>query len=386
MDTSSPHIRPLEIDADRWILQRRPRRPTDVLQAWNTADSCLLRELRGREVIQADTSVAIVNDAFGALGVALASTGPQWWSDSHRAWRALTENLADNDVDGTTIRHVRGDEAPTGPIDVVVLKIPKSMATFEDQLLRLRPHLAEDAQVIAGSMIKNTPKRAYDLLEACIGPTTTSLGWKKARLAFSSHNPALVCAGGLAPKPSVVPGWDLPLESRPGVFSWEKLDHGARLLLDHLDGLRVTGPRPVVVDLGCGNGVLAFALAKLYPDANIVGIDESYQAIASAQDNSVSHGFDTGRVRFVVADELGEVGLSDVTAIVCNPPFHHGHVVGDHLAVDLFHQSRKALRPGGTLLVVGNGHLRHHDILERLFATSVVVAANPKFTVVRAIL
>lgn len=365
----------------RWELERRPPQPEGAARAWCSADAYLLNELRAGGHLAPGVRLAIVNDAFGALGVALRRFEPQWWSDSHRAYRALCENLAINGLAPLGAGHVPGHEAPTGPLDVVVMRFPKSLAWQEDQLLRLRPRLAPGALVIAGGMIGHTPRRAFELLKRCVGPTTTSRGWKKARLATARLDPSLDRPPGLAPSESHVPALDATLSSRPNVFSWERLDIGSRIMLAHLGA---SGRAGDIVDLGCGNGVLALALARAYPNASVLGVDESYQAVASARDNAARLELPPDRVRFEVADDLADVMAGGAASIVCNPPFHEGHAVGDQVAWDLFIQARRALRPGGSLTIVGNRHLRYQEKLGRLFGNCAVVAADTKFVVLRA--
>ncbi len=378
-------------------LQRRPpvRATTpDALRAFDAADRYLLKT-----VPQDRAATLVANDRFGALaaGLLMTAQGPrrdgyalQWWSDSHRARLAMDDNLVANGLDATAVTVVTGDKDPAGPIERVVLRLPKSLVWLEDQLLRLRPHLAAGAQVVAGGMIKHTPRRAYELLEACIGPTKTSLGWKKARLATATFDDALVCRPRVAPSRVDVPSLGRSLVVRPNGFSWGRLDLGTRLLLANLQAVEglAASTRPVAaVDLGCGNGVLAFAVAQICPNAAVLGIDESYQAIASARDNAaaVPRPGDHGPVTFEAADALASVvEPASIDLVVCNPPFHEQHAVAERVASDMFADARRALRPGGQLLVVANRHLGHAERLKQLFGRSAVVVATSKFVVLSA--
>ncbi|CAK5262554.1 unnamed protein product, partial [Mycena citricolor] len=40
----------------------------------------------------------------------------------------------------------------------------------------------------------------------------------------------------------------------------------------------MTRPTPVIVDLGCGSGHWAISMAKLYPQARVIGVDISKHA------------------------------------------------------------------------------------------------------------
>ena len=74
-----------------------------------------------------------------------------------------------------------------------------------------------------------------------------------------------------------------PLEQTPytlvnhaNVFSREKLDQGARFFLQHLPE---TPNGDLVIDLGCGNGVLSLALLSQNNDIQLICADESYMAV-----------------------------------------------------------------------------------------------------------
>ncbi|MBM3657630.1 MAG: methyltransferase, partial [Actinobacteria bacterium] len=56
---------------------------------------------------------------------------------------------------------------------------------------------------------------------------------------------------------------DLVLAGDRGVFNQGELDWGTRVLLENAD----VPPGAVLLDLGCGGGAIAVALAKLRPDA-----------------------------------------------------------------------------------------------------------------------
>jgi release factor glutamine methyltransferase len=77
---------------------------------------------------------------------------------------------------------------------------------------------------------------------------------------------------------------------------------------------------PVIVDVCTGSGALALALARHWPDARILGIDDSDAALRYARANSV----DTA-VELLCADVTGAGVLPDldgqVDLVVSNPPY-----------------------------------------------------------------
>ena len=324
----------------------------------------------------------MINDSFGALACALAAAGKtvHSWGDSWMSWRALQSNLAANGLGSDAVQFFNSTETPTGHYQHVLLRIPKSLSLLQDQLQRVRPLLTDQALLLAGSMIKHLPPSAGDLLAAHIGPYQASLGWKKARLLQCRHDPALQPRSRDLASHYPLEGTNLQLTNRPGVFSREKLDIGTRVLLPciaaDLDSARV-------VDLGCGNGALGLMAALRNPDAQITFIDESWAAVASAR-NTFAAAFPGRSARFLVSDGLSEAAANSADLILCNPPFHQQQVVGDQIARRLFRQSRHALAPGGTLLVVGNRHLGYHQTLKRDFKHVKQLAAAPKFVVLAA--
>ncbi|WP_333734485.1 class I SAM-dependent methyltransferase, partial [Streptomyces sp. IBSBF 3010] len=167
-----------------------------------------------------------------------------------------------------------------------------------------------------------------------------------------------------------------------GIFCADRLDIGTRFFLKHLPDR--SGPDRVV-DLGCGNGVLGLAAALANPDATLTFVDESYQAVASAEATFRDNAGPDDRARFVVGDGLADAEPGSADLVLNNPPFHSHQATTDATARTMFHGARRALRPGGELWVVANRHLGHHTTLRRVFGNCATVAGDPKFVVLRAV-
>lgn len=74
-----------------------------------------------------------------------------------------------------------------------------------------------------------------------------------------------------------------------------------------------------LVDVGTGSGVIALTLAAQFPEAEVVAVDISDDALALAQENSARLDLE-GRVRFAKADLLTEIdGPFDL--VVANLPY-----------------------------------------------------------------
>ena len=360
-------------------LLRQPEMPNEPLQAFDAADEYLLNHLH-EQGLSGDSRVLLLNDGFGALAASLAphcqvtSSG-----DSHLGFLALQKNLASNSLSGDAVTFLPSSATPQGPFDWVLIRVPKTLALLEEQLIRLQGHLAPGAQVIAGAMIKHLPRAAGDLMEKYIGPVQASLAQKKARLLTATVAERPVAR---SPYPSRyrLDAPALELLNHANVFCREGLDIGTRAFLPHLP--RELG-RARVADLGCGNGVLAIASALANPDAQYTLVDESYMAVQSARENWQAALGERPAV-FEAADGLAGVEKQSLDVVLCNPPFHQQQVVGDFLAWRMFQQARAALVRGGELWIVGNRHLGYHAKLGKLFRGVEQVAATPKFVVLKA--
>ena len=251
----------------------------------------------------------------------------------------------------------------------------------------------DDTTVIGAGMTKHIHTSTIGLFERFLGPATTSLARRKARLIFCEVDTTATAA---APSPDA--GWSTfrvdtgeAIHSGPGVFSGARLDAGTRLLIDALRRSGSTvGPVERIIDLGCGNGAVGLIAAGIWPDAEVDFVDESFLAVRSAERTWRANAEGAGRGRFLVGDGLGEsaggelIEAGSVDLVLNNPPFHDNNAETDTTAWRMFADAHRALRSGGELWVVGNRHLAYHAKLKRRFGNCTVVSANSKFVVVRA--
>lgn len=362
-------------------LERYPPTRNPTLLPIDAADQYLLQTFADSAPEQGEP-VLVINDQFGALACALALAGCEVtsWGDSWLAERALRLNAERNGLAPQQVRFIHSQELPEGPIDRVLLRVPKSLALLEDQLSRLRPLLGRQASVVAGAMIKHLPPSAGELLARYVGPYQASLGWKKARLLSARFDADLQPLLPRLATRYALGETGIELCNLPGVFSRERLDIGTRAMLPCLPAGQ--GARRIV-DLGCGNGALGIAAAVLNPDAQLAFVDESWAAVASARANFAA-AFPGREAGFTVGDGLLDAPPASADLVLCNPPFHQQQVIGDEIAMRLFEQSRRALAAGGELWVVGNRHLGYHVKLRRFFAAVEQVGGSSKFVVLRA--
>lgn len=356
-------------------LQRLPLRRKQTLQAWDSADQLALTQLQD---IKPDSRILLVNDHFGALATGLSALHKQLqltvWSDSYLAQQALHHNCQLNQL--PAVKFVEAVATPQGPFDLVVMRAPKSHSLIQDQIKRLVPQLAADASLLLPIMVKHLDNSLYDLLTKLLGSLSASRAVKKARVL--SAQPAKV--SGRSPDP-VIKSWqykDFTLSHYSGVYGRKRLDEGSQFLLENFP----KGDFKCIIDLGCGNGILSLQAAKTWPHAQILGVDESYMAVASAKLNAEQNDLAT-TCEFKVGNCLAALANKSADLILCNPPFHQQRVVGDQLAMAMFADASRVLDTQGELWVVGNRHLSYHAKLKRWFKHIEQQGKHPKFIVLR---
>jgi len=360
-------------------LRRLPLRKRDLLRAWDAADEYLLDTLKADSI--PINNPIICNDSFGALSVALNDFSPVNWSDSCVAHEAAKQNTLANKLSVDKLTCLTSLEQPQPGIDLVLIKVPKTLALLEDQLLKLKPLLKENSRLIVAGMAKSMPSSIWKLLETIIGTTETSLAKKKARLIFVKPDMQLVLPKNPYPVTWLLETTEYNLLNHANVFSREKLDVGTRFLLQQLP--QTNGPGDIL-DLGCGNGVLGLMAGSQNDQAQLYFVDESYMAVDSAMKNYKQLNHPVTANYYSAYDLSGfESGCMDL--ILCNPPFHQNQAVGDAIALSMFTESKRVLREGGELWVVGNSHLAYHKKLHQWFKAVTKVASNRKFVISKAV-
>ncbi|MDN2485155.1 23S rRNA (guanine(1835)-N(2))-methyltransferase RlmG [Kosakonia sacchari] len=367
----------VELNGQSFTLDRFPVGVEEAsLQAWDAADEYLLQQVN-----EVDGPVLIFNDSFGALACALASHRPVSVNDSYIAELATQHNLRINDLDETVVTLQDSlSPLPANPA-LVLIKVPKQLALLEQQLRALRNVVTPQTRIIAGAKARDVHNSTLALFEKILGPTTTTLAWKKARLINCTFSaPALE-------ESSVLACWKLDgtnwtIHNHANVFSRSGLDIGARFFLQHLPE-NVEGE---MVDLGCGNGVIGLKLLAQNPNSRVLFADESAMAVASARLNVEANlPQAVERSEYMINNSLSGVEPDRFDAIMCNPPFHQQSAITDHIAWQMFNDARYCLKYGGELRIVGNRHLDYFRKLKRVFGNCETLATNNKFVVLKAV-
>lgn len=367
VDRNEDHFKmqPFKIKHD---LKRYPCNQPSNLQAWDSADELLLQHLS--ELDLEGKRILILNDSFGALSSALEGYDITSYTDSYLSFKSIQLNTYKGIQSLSQINEL------SGMYDYVLARIPKNMSFFEDILCHLTHHLRFDAKIICGYRVKHQANAAFDLLDQYIGKTSTSLAQKKARLIFASFQRSVVSSP--YPLQVAIESFQSPFINHSNLFSREKLDIGTRFFLNHIP----QGDYPIILDLGCANGVIGIAAKRLNPSAKLIFSDESKMAVQSALTNYGNYFSDKAEFhwRHCFENQPPET----VNLVLCNPPFHENHSLGDSVARQMFTDAHHSLVAGGILQVIGNSHLQYPSLLKRIFGNSQWVATHPKFIIAKA--
>jgi 16S rRNA (guanine1207-N2)-methyltransferase len=131
-----------------------------------------------------------------------------------------------------------------------------------------------------------------------------------------------------------------------GVFSHERLDLGTQVLVRYAPELPAAGR---FLDLGCGWGALAIAMAVDTPGADVWAVDVNSRALGLTADNATALGLD--RVRACAPGDVPDDMEFDV--IWSNPPIR----IGKSALHELLLAWLPRLRPGGSAYLVVQRHL-----------------------------
>ena len=172
-------------------------------------------------------------------------------------------------------------------------------------------------------------------------------------------------------------GSRLRVRSLPGIFSYDRLDEGTRLLLDHL----TVSPGSRVLDFGCGSGMIGL-FSALWGAASVDLIDADLAAVAAARENISINGIHIARA--FPSDVLQAVEGNRYDLILSNPPFHTGKEVDYEITRTFIAHAQNLLEPGGQLIVVANKFIRYNRLMGELFKKVDCLVETGKYHVLSA--
>jgi 2-polyprenyl-3-methyl-5-hydroxy-6-metoxy-1,4-benzoquinol methylase len=107
---------------------------------------------------------------------------------------------------------------------------------------------------------------------------------------------------------------------------------------------RLSRPGARIADVGCGHGWSTLAMARAYPEAEVIGYDADEASVVEARDHAIAAGVEA---RFVRADATVVAGDGPFDAVVVLETLHDLACPVEALAA-----WRKALADDGAVIVV----------------------------------
>lgn len=366
-------------------LSREPDFDAPELRAYDASDRLLLEtaaERLGGEAPAAGTVVTI-GDRHGALTLGaiavLGATRVRAFQDPLLGERALAANAARLGHNGAYESRPL-DASLLSRARLVLLQLPRSLAELTEIAEAIARWAAPEVVVLAGGRNKHMSRSMNEVLGGCFIEVTAGLGRGKSRV-LEARGPRSSIESSF-PVTARDPDVGFPISAFGSTFGGAKLDHGSRLLLRSL----AEGGWPEVrrvVDLGCGNGVLAVSAACALPGAEVIATDQSAGAVAATGLTAASAGV-ADRVVVRQADATDGIENGWAELILLNPPFHSGATVHRDVAHRLIRSCARVLAPGGELRLVYNSHLRYRPLVERVIGPCQQLARDRTFTVLAA--
>ncbi len=361
----------LDSAAGQFALLRPGANPRQSLRAWDAADEYLISHIQDA---YKNKPITVFNDHFGALGTALNHQVKYWITDSYCALQSLELNQKKNNL-VSELTVVSPLDQWSSNATLGVMKLPKNLSYLH--FLLQGCFKSNISTVLIAGMMKHLPKNILSFLQRF--GTVERFPFKKKATIYKLTLENVERSA--YPKSNILR--NIKLISHANVFGRDKLDPGAEFLLDNITALPSANS---VADLCCGSGILGLQYAKAYANQNdelhLDFFDESFMAMRSAELSWVKNNIN-GHANFYWEDGISNKHQG-YDLIICNPPFHEEHTVGDHIAKRLFNDAKQHLNKNGKLIIVGNRHLGYHVTLKSYFKHVTQIAANGKFVLLSA--
>jgi len=149
-------------------------------------------------------------------------------------------------------------------------------------------------------------------------------------------------------------------------FAQEQLSIMARVARHYV------GHAERVVDLGCGDGLLARVILNKYPEASAVLVDHSTPMLALAEESMAAYSGRYRTLEFDLSDPLSQLIEGDVDIVVSGYAIHH---LPDTLKQNLYREIYALLRPGGIFINVehvASATQRQEDLFDDVLIDNLV--------------
>ena len=376
-----------EFDEVFAALSREPDLDAPELQAHDATDRLLLELAAEHRDWTVSGGLVVIGDRHGALTLAAAAVlgarGIRVFQDPLLGGRALAANAERLGLADAYAAHPLGASLLRGA-RLVLLQLPRSLAELDEIADAIARWADPDATVLAGGRVKHMTRAMNEVLGRSFREVSAGLAQRKSRV-LTARGPRSTAELGDPRFPSWGRDPELPfaIAAYGATFGGAALDHGSRLLLETLRTEPPIADPSRIVDLGCGNGVLAVSAALAFPGARVIATDQSAAAVAATRLTAEAAGV-LDRIDELRADGAEAVPDRWAELILLNPPFHSGATVHAGVAHRMIRSCARALAPGGELRLVYNSHLAYRPLVERVIGPTRQLARDRTFTVLAA--
>jgi len=354
-----------------YTIDRFPVTSNASLKAWSSVDEYILK--RWAENDNKEASICILNDRFGYLSAHLHHYKPNIICNYKSQEVAILKNLEKNKIDANRLKICSFLEADLTNIDYTLIKVPKSIDLYHFFLLKAHQHANATTEVICGFKTKHFTKQILTIASIYFEEVNQSLTWKKSRLLLLSKPKMRVPL--TTPIHQIIyqdpAGNAHTFQQYFGVFSAKHIDYATQFLLKHL---QISDDVRTVLDLACGNGVIAQQIKYNLPDAELHLLDDAHLAIESAKLNVRS-----SDSVFHYNYNLDHLENDYFDLVVSNPPFHFEYENTIDIALQLFEGVARIMAPNGRFILVANRHLNYSTHLIKFFHQVDRIQMNSKF-------
>ena len=138
----------------------------------------------------------------------------------------------------------------------------------------------------------------------------------------------------------------------------------------------------LVLDLGCGGGIVGLLLSGRLPSGFVLMSDSNSVSVAVCRRNRLRNAVANAAV--VLTDGAQGLRRSAFEVVAVNPPQHRGRHDDRAAGEVLVEEAFLACRPGGSVYVVSNRSVPYRKLMERYGKTE-EVASDPRFRVLRTV-
>jgi 16S rRNA (guanine1207-N2)-methyltransferase len=168
--------------------------------------------------------------------------------------------------------------------------------------------------------------------------------------------------------------------SKPGLFSWDRIDQGSELLARHLPET-LAGD---IADLGAGWGYLSEQLLMKCHDIRTLDCYEADREALEAARRNLGILPVKVRPRLRWHDVTGGIDRMKYDVVISNPPFHEGRMADPHLGGKFIAAAAAGLRSTGEFWLVANRQLPYEHLLDEAFENQELIVEDNLYKVLLA--